>query len=52
MSSRSEVPNDMEKVMALKSKYGFTLLEDACAAMGSTYTLGAAVPRHRSNRDR
>ena len=31
------VPNAMDKVMALKEKYGFVLLEDACAAMGSTY---------------
>lgn len=31
------VPNKMEALLALKEKYGFTLLEDACAAMGSTY---------------
>lgn len=31
------VPNKMEELLALKEKYGFTLLEDACAAMGSTY---------------
>ncbi len=31
------VPNQMPALLALKEKYGFTLLEDACAAMGSTY---------------
>jgi len=31
------VPNQMSALLALKEKYGFTLLEDACAAMGSTY---------------
>lgn len=31
------VPNKMREVMKLKEKYGFILLEDACAAMGSTY---------------
>ncbi len=30
------VPHKMEALMALKEKYGFTLLEDACAAMGSS----------------
>ncbi|MCX6702394.1 MAG: DegT/DnrJ/EryC1/StrS family aminotransferase, partial [Candidatus Wolfebacteria bacterium] len=31
------VPHKMEKIMALKEKYGFILLEDACAAEGSSY---------------
>lgn len=31
------VPHKMEKLLALKEKYGFILLEDACAAMGSSY---------------
>ena len=31
------VPCDMDRIMALKQKYGFTLLEDACAAAGSSY---------------
>ncbi len=31
------VPHKMEKLMRLKKKYGFVLLEDACAAMGSSY---------------
>jgi len=31
------VPHKMEELMALKEKYGFILLEDACAAMGSSY---------------
>lgn len=31
------VPHKMDELMALKKKYGFTLLEDACAAMGSSY---------------
>lgn len=31
------VPADMEQIMRLKSEFGFFLLEDACAAMGSTY---------------
>ena len=31
------VPHKMKEIMALKEKYGFVLLEDACAAMGSTY---------------
>jgi CDP-4-dehydro-6-deoxyglucose reductase, E1 len=31
------VPNQMDALLALKKKYGFILLEDACAAMGSTY---------------
>ena len=31
------VPHKMEQLQALKEKYGFILLEDACAAMGSSY---------------
>lgn len=31
------VPCDMEAIMSLKEKYGFYLMEDACAATGSTY---------------
>lgn len=31
------VPNNMDKLLALKEKYGFILLEDACAAIGSSY---------------
>jgi len=31
------VPNKMEYIMNLKKQYGFFLLEDACAAIGSSY---------------
>lgn len=31
------VPHKMEALLALREKYGFILLEDACAAMGSVY---------------
>lgn len=31
------VPHKMEEMTVLKEKYGFILLEDACAAMGSSY---------------
>lgn len=31
------VPHKMDKLLALKDKYRFFLLEDACAAMGSSY---------------
>ena len=31
------VPHKMRELMALKEKYGFYLLEDACAAIGSSY---------------
>ena len=31
------VPNQMEPILKLKEKYGFTLMEDACAATGSRY---------------
>lgn len=31
------VPHKMDELLALKNKYGFYLLEDACAAMGASY---------------
>lgn len=31
------VPSDMKEIMLLKKKYGFILLEDACAALGAAY---------------
>jgi len=31
------VPHKMKELMALKDRYGFILLEDACAAIGATY---------------
>ncbi|OGR56432.1 MAG: hypothetical protein A3I11_02075 [Elusimicrobia bacterium RIFCSPLOWO2_02_FULL_39_32] len=31
------VPHKMKEMMALKKKYGFILLEDACAAIGASY---------------
>ena len=31
------VPANMDKIMALKRRYGFLLIEDACAAHGSRY---------------
>lgn len=31
------IPNKMDEILALKEKYGFILLEDACAAMGASY---------------
>ncbi|MDO8461995.1 MAG: DegT/DnrJ/EryC1/StrS family aminotransferase, partial [Deltaproteobacteria bacterium] len=31
------VPHKMNELMALKKKYGFILLEDACAAIGASY---------------
>ena len=31
------VPHKMNEIMALKDRYGFILLEDACAAIGATY---------------
>ncbi|MDO8526152.1 MAG: DegT/DnrJ/EryC1/StrS family aminotransferase [Deltaproteobacteria bacterium] len=31
------VPHKMDEMMALKEKYGFFLLEDACAAIGASY---------------
>jgi len=37
------VPHYKERLLALKEKYGFTLLEDACAALGASYGDGAMV---------
>ena len=37
------VPHYRERLLALKSKYGFTLLEDACAALGASYSDGQMV---------
>jgi CDP-6-deoxy-D-xylo-4-hexulose-3-dehydrase len=31
------VPHKMNEIMTLKERYGFILLEDACAAIGATY---------------
>lgn len=31
------VPNDMKEILSLQRKFGFLLLEDSCAAMGSRY---------------
>jgi len=31
------VPHKMDELLVLKEKYGFILLEDACAAMGASY---------------
>lgn len=31
------VPHKMREMMALKERYGFTLMEDACAAIGASY---------------
>ncbi|MDE0186946.1 MAG: DegT/DnrJ/EryC1/StrS family aminotransferase [Candidatus Poribacteria bacterium] len=31
------VPNDMEPLLGLKDRFGFILMEDACAAIGSRY---------------
>lgn len=31
------VPHKMREMLALKERYGFTLLEDACAAIGASY---------------
>lgn len=31
------VPHKMDEVMALKNRYGFILMEDACAAIGASY---------------
>ena len=31
------VPNDMHGVMSLKERFGFTLMEDCCAAHGSRF---------------
>tara|TARA_B100000700_G_scaffold330964_1_gene460382 strand:- start:12934 stop:14097 length:1164 start_codon:yes stop_codon:yes gene_type:complete len=37
------VPHHKERILALKEKYGFTLLEDACAALGACYSDGVMV---------
>ena len=37
------VPHYKERLLALKEKYGFILLEDACAALGASYGDGAMV---------
>jgi CDP-6-deoxy-D-xylo-4-hexulose-3-dehydrase len=37
------VPHHRERLLQLKKKYGFTLLEDACAALGASYADGSMV---------
>ena len=37
------VPHYKEKILELKKKYGFCLLEDACAALGAAYSDGSKV---------
>jgi CDP-6-deoxy-D-xylo-4-hexulose-3-dehydrase len=37
------VPHKKERLLELKQKYGFMLLEDACAALGAEYADGAKV---------
>jgi CDP-6-deoxy-D-xylo-4-hexulose-3-dehydrase len=37
------VPHYKERLLALKEKYGFILLEDACAALGASYSDGKMV---------
>ena len=37
------VPHYRERLLKLKEKYGFCLLEDACAALGAEYADGAKV---------
>jgi CDP-6-deoxy-D-xylo-4-hexulose-3-dehydrase len=37
------VPHYKERLLSLKEKYGFILLEDACAALGSKYSDGTMV---------
>ena len=37
------VPHHKERLLALKKKYGFLLLEDACAALGAAYSDGTMV---------
>ena len=37
------VPHHRERLMALKEKYGFFLMEDACAALGASYDDGQMV---------
>ena len=37
------VPHHRERLLALKEKYGFFLMEDACAALGASYDDGQMV---------
>tara|TARA_R110002110_G_scaffold54951_5_gene157143 strand:+ start:4567 stop:5733 length:1167 start_codon:yes stop_codon:yes gene_type:complete len=37
------IPHHKERLLALKEKYGFILLEDACAALGASYADGSMV---------
>jgi len=37
------VPHHKERLLQLKEKYGFLLLEDACAALGASYADGTMV---------
>jgi CDP-6-deoxy-D-xylo-4-hexulose-3-dehydrase len=37
------VPHYKERILELKEKYGFTLLEDSCAALGAEYSDGSMV---------
>ena len=37
------VPHHRERLLALKEKYGFILLEDSCAALGASYSDGQMV---------
>tara|TARA_R110000824_G_scaffold227525_2_gene415317 strand:- start:1339 stop:2502 length:1164 start_codon:yes stop_codon:yes gene_type:complete len=37
------VPHYKERILELKEKYGFCLLEDACAALGASYSDGTKV---------
>ena len=37
------VPHYRERMLQLKNKYGFCLLEDACAALGASYSDGTMV---------
>ena len=37
------IPHHKERILALKEKYGFCLLEDACAALGAAYADGSKV---------
>tara|TARA_R100001129_G_scaffold178478_2_gene154319 strand:- start:2582 stop:3742 length:1161 start_codon:yes stop_codon:yes gene_type:complete len=37
------IPHYKERLLALKEKYGFILLEDACAALGASYSDGSMV---------
>ena len=37
------IPHYKDRLLELKEKYGFTLLEDACAALGAAYADGSMV---------